>query len=243
MIIYGHRGAAGEAPENTIAGCRHAIDRGVRHIEIDLQLSSDGQIVIVHDDNLRRTTGVSARIKNCSAAELKALDSRNSGPHWPNKKHTGVPTLAALLKATPELKGIQLEIKAGGKRSNIAILEELATLFPDRRAASGMVITCSNAGVLKDALAVVPWIDRGFVSTVAEPLQTLDNCQCSMLATQWGNCNPRLVRAAHRQNIHVSVWTVNDATLIKNLQRMKVDSVITDYPSMALPLLSALQRS
>ena len=55
MIVYGHRGARGEAPENTIAGARHAIERGVRHLEIDLRLSADDELVVIHDTGPRRT--------------------------------------------------------------------------------------------------------------------------------------------------------------------------------------------
>ena len=62
MIVVGHRGAQGEAPENTVAGVRHAIDRGVRHLEIDLRLSSDGRLVVLHDDKLKRTTGDRRRV-------------------------------------------------------------------------------------------------------------------------------------------------------------------------------------
>ena len=57
MQIFGHRGAAGEAPENTIAGARHAISRGTRYVEIDLRLSADNQLVIVHDNSTERTCG------------------------------------------------------------------------------------------------------------------------------------------------------------------------------------------
>lgn len=242
MIVYGHRGAAGECPENTIASCRHAIKRGVRHIEIDLQLSCDGEIVIIHDTTLKRTAGVSGKVNTYTAAALKRLDNRASGPTWPNKRDTGTPTLKALLKACPELQGIELEIKATRRRDNEAILRSLADIFPNARAARGMTITCSTLSVLEAAMDIVPWIERGFVSTLPDPRQVLLDYECSMLATHWANCNPRLVREMRKRGIHVSVWTVNDPATIKTLYRMKVDSVITDYPSMAVPLVSSLTR-
>ena len=62
MQLFGHRGAAGEAPENTIAGVKHAISRGVRQVEIDLRLSADNQLIIVHDNNALRTAGVKKAI-------------------------------------------------------------------------------------------------------------------------------------------------------------------------------------
>ena len=71
MKIFGHRGAKGESPENTIAGLRHSIDRGVTQVEIDLRLSLDKKIVIVHDDNALRTTGLKQPINKLSAEILK----------------------------------------------------------------------------------------------------------------------------------------------------------------------------
>ena len=70
MQVYGHRGAAGEAPENTIAGCLHAIERGARYIEIDLRLSSDNQLVVIHDKTLTRTTGKWGKPGKYKASEL-----------------------------------------------------------------------------------------------------------------------------------------------------------------------------
>ena len=75
MIVYGHRGARGEAPENTIAGCRHAFERGARHLEIDLRLSKDQQLVVLHDDRLRRTAAVRGKVSHYTAKELAALDA------------------------------------------------------------------------------------------------------------------------------------------------------------------------
>ena len=113
MIVYGHRGAAGEAPENTIAGALHAVERGIRRLEIDLHLSKDHQLVVIHDDRLKRTAGVRGKVAEYSAAELARLDARASGPPWPSKRNTGVPTLTALVEALPQIRHWQLELKAG----------------------------------------------------------------------------------------------------------------------------------
>ena len=104
MIVYGHRGARGEAPENTIAGARHAVERGCQHIEIDLRLAADEVLVVVHDSTLRRTAGVGGKVGNLTSRELAKLDNRAEGPPWPNKRGTGVPTLTALFAALPEIR-------------------------------------------------------------------------------------------------------------------------------------------
>ena len=118
MIVYGHRGARGEAPENTIAGARHAVARGVRQLEIDLRLSADGELVVVHDGTLRRTAGVAGKVAGRTARELAALDARRDGPPWPNKRGTGIPSMTSLFRAVPQIRHWQLELKSLGRRHN-----------------------------------------------------------------------------------------------------------------------------
>jgi glycerophosphoryl diester phosphodiesterase len=76
MYIVGHRGARGEAPENTIAGFRHAIVRGVRYLEFELRLSSDNEIVIVHDETVDRTCYGAGRVDSFSVKDIEKLDVR-----------------------------------------------------------------------------------------------------------------------------------------------------------------------
>jgi glycerophosphoryl diester phosphodiesterase len=242
MEIVGHRGAAGEAPENTIAGCLHAIERGVQHIEIDLRLSADDQLVVIHDRTLNRTTEARGRASKYKAAALSKLDARQDGPPWPRKKHCGVPTLEALLKATEKLKGYQLEVKPDSNAGVKRIAQQLADRFDSATAARKIVVTSSNQQLHRYLGAIAPHIRRGLVVSRPDALSKLQDLGCVFSAMHWSTCNPYTVRQLKKAGIHISVWTVNDAQLIKNLYKMKVDSVITDYPSMAIPLAAALQR-
>ena len=132
MQLFGHRGAAGEAPENTIAGIRHAIERGVRRVEIDLRLSADKQIVIVHDNNAKRTTGINRQIARLTASELSRLDARQSGTPWPRKTACGIPTLHRYFSNTPEIQCYQLEVKLDKSSEHALMIEKLAALFPNK---------------------------------------------------------------------------------------------------------------
>ena len=85
MQVFGHRGAAGEAPENTIAGLHHAIKRGLSYAEIDFRLSADQKIIVCHDANTLRTYGVKRAISRSQASELAKLDCRANAPEWPKK--------------------------------------------------------------------------------------------------------------------------------------------------------------
>lgn len=242
MKVYGHRGAAGEAPENTIAGCRHAIERGTRYLELDLRLSADEQLVVVHDKNVNRTTYNSGAVNSFTARELATMDARRSGTPWPRKKGAGIPTLDALLKATPEIKGYQLEVKSNSG----ATMEHIARLLADKFSSPGkskkIVVTSSNQHLHNNLRALAPHIPLGLVSMRPDALRQLEEFDFQQLVLSWDVCYPSTVRHARRQGVSVAVWTANDPQLIKTLYKLKVDSVITDYPSMALPLVASLRR-
>lgn len=241
MIVYGHRGACGEAPENTIAGARHAVARGVRHLEIDLRLSAEGELVVVHDSTLQRTTGIAAKVANTGRSALAKLDARADGPPWPNKRGTGVPSLTALYKAVPEIRHWQLELKDLGKRQNRALAAATVSWLEQHKAPA--VVTSLEPDLIRAVRNALPRQAIGYVSTTMEPEAVLEACGCDYLIANWKTIGDRAqLRRLQRRGIHVSSWTVNDASVIQQLYRLGVDSVITDYPSMALPLVAALGR-
>ncbi len=242
MEVYGHRGAAGEAPENTIAGCRHAIERGVRRIEVDLQFSSDEQIVIVHDGTVNRTTNKKGKVSAHTARQLLHMEANRFGPVWPGKKSIGIPSLEKLLRSTPELKKYQLEVKPGSKRDMQKMANMLADRFASKKDAKRIIVTSSNTNVLSFIGELAPHIERGMVATAKGDLKTASTLGLDYFCAHWKLCTPALVKKAQAKGMHVSCWTVNDPGVVKTLYRMGVDSIITDYPSMAIPLVSSLMR-
>lgn len=242
MAIYGHRGAAGEAPENTIAACRHAIERGVRRIEIDVQLSADQQLVVAHDKSLRRTCAVAGNVADYTAAQLTKLDGRNDGPRWTHKKDTGVPSLDKLLSATPEIEHYQLEVKPDSRRSMLAVAHLLAERLAEPAVAERCVVTSSSAVFLKLLAEQAPQLQRGIVATLPNAYVAAVELGVEYFCMHWSICVPYLVGQLRRRGMKASVWTVNDPQTIKSLHKMRVHSIITDYPSMAIPWVSALER-
>jgi len=110
MQLYGHRGAKGEAPENTLAGFRHAYRHGIRRFEMDILLSSDGVPMVIHDLSLERTTGNSQAVAKASASKWVAwMDARQNTTGWHHT--TGVPTLDQVVAACPDFEHLQLGVK------------------------------------------------------------------------------------------------------------------------------------
>lgn len=241
MIVYGHRGARGEAPENTIAGARHAVARGTRHLEIDLRLSADDRLVVVHDSTLKRTAGEPGKVADRSAAALSKVDARADGPPWPNKRGTGIPTMTALYRAVPEIRHWQLELKHLGRRRNAMLAAAAVEWIREHRPSA--VVTSSEPDLICAVKELLPGQPTGYVSTTTSPEPILEACECDYLIAHWKTLSNRsLIRRLKRRGIHISAWTVNDASVIEQLFRSGVDSVITDYPSMALPLVASLKR-
>jgi len=240
--VYGHRGGAGEAPENTIGACRHAIERGTRFLELDLRLSADGKLVVIHDRTVNRTAYHRGAVENFSARELAAMDARRVGPPWPRKRDAGIPTLDAVLDATPEIKGYYLEVKSGTGAATASIASLLAERISSRRLARRVVFTSTDRQVHHTLREVAPHIPLGLVSLRPDAVRQLDEFEFQHLLLHWSVCHPSAIRHARSLGVSVAAWTVNDPQMIKALYGLKVDSVITDYPSMALPAVASLMR-
>ncbi|CAN0461202.1 unnamed protein product, partial [Phaeothamnion confervicola] len=107
--LIGHRGARNEAPENTLAGFAHARALGLTAIELDLRQTRDGEVVVIHDATVDRTTNGSGAVAELSLAELRTLDARSVHLDWPEA--VTIPTLAEVLDWAGDALFLQIEIK------------------------------------------------------------------------------------------------------------------------------------
>ena len=243
MQVFGHRGAAGEAPENTVAGLRHGIDRGLKYVEIDLRLSADQQIIVCHDANTLRTCGVKRAINGSQAAELAKLDARASSPEWPNKTSCGIPQLRVLMRQCGSLKGYQLEVKTDSQRHSQHMAEQLKHLFPRSNDCKKVIVTSFDEYFLQQLQQRAPHIPRGLVSMQRQSLTQASALDCRYFCIHDSIITPALIKKIHAKGLHCSVWTVNQPSRIEQLFQWQVDSLVTDYPSMALPLVKRLSHA
>ena len=243
MQVYGHRGAAGEAPENTLAGLHHAIERGLHYVEIDLRLSADQKIIVCHDSNTLRTCGIKRAINRSQAAELAKLDGRASAPEWPNKTGCGIPQLRTLIQQCASLKGYQLEVKTESQRHSQHMAKQLKHLFPESGDCQKIVVTSFDGYFLQQLQQRAPHIPRGLVSMHRQSISQASALSCRYFCIHDHIVTPALIKKIHAKGMHCSVWTVNQPSRIKELFQWQVDSLVTDYPSMALPLVKRLIHS
>ena len=261
-LIAAHRGGAQLWPENSLTAFRQAIALGVDLIELDVRLSADGQVVVIHDGTLNRTTTGSGPVDAQSAAALASL--RLKGPH--GEIAEGVPTLVQVLELlASSTTGLLLEFKSPGisvayeRRGDrvVAIagpryeqLEEntLAVL-----AASGLgartTLMAFNPDVLRRLGELAPGhrrsllVGAGHVTMAqATPEDTIEWAR-ELGATDVGLehtlLSPRVVARARSAGLALGVWTVNDEAAIVSALELGVDALTTDRPDLALRLAAA----
>lgn len=247
-LLIGHRGAAGLAPENTIASFREAVDRwAVDMIELDVRASADGHCIVIHDDTVDRTTDGSGPVAAMSLAELRALDAgarfvATDGSHPFSGRGVRIPTIDEVLESFPQTR-FTFEVKIGTAQEPMfdAIRRHGAT---DRVVAAGLdwrdrLLFGDYDGAISGSMRDV----RGFF--------TLHRFRCGRF---WRRCatvfqvperqgrlrvvTPRFVRDARRHGIPVHVWTVNDPGDMARLLRWGVDGLITDRPDVGARVLA-----
>ncbi|EON93973.1 glycerophosphoryl diester phosphodiesterase [Marinobacter lipolyticus SM19] len=231
MIVYGHRGAKGEAPENTLAGFTHAYRHGIRHFELDLVLSKDGKPVIVHDLTVDRTTGQEGAVANYTADELAAMDARGSATPWSTK--IGIPSLEVLLDEFADLEHLQLEVKKDNRQRLNILCNRLTEIIQRRSLHFRVTVTSSDVWFLQQIRRRDKNISIGLVAErkFPRPINVASRLHCQYLCVNWKICSKAMVDDAHRRGMHVSAWTVNRIHDMLELEKFGVDSIISDYPT------------
>lgn len=228
--IIAHRGASGQAPENTLAAFQLALQQQADGIELDVMLTKDGQVVVIHDDTVDRTTDGSGRVKNLTLAELQALDAGNGEQ---------IPALQEVLAQLGGQCLLNIELKNyASPFDRLPVV--VAQMITDAALVDSVIISTFNpfnlprfrrrcSGV-KLGLLTVPgkaslWIWRLFRYDALHP--HYEDVDQALIAD---------VKAHSRQ---VNVWTVDDPDEIRRLAALGVDSIITNYPQVARAALES----
>ncbi|WP_250657917.1 glycerophosphodiester phosphodiesterase [Alkalimarinus coralli] len=234
MKIYGHRGAKGEAPENTLEGFVHAYNQGIKRFELDIQLTKDGQLIVIHDPTLERTTGVVTKVKDAIFSEVATLDARQNTAAW--STHCHIPSLSEVVESCPDVEHWQFEVKSSSKDRLNILCNRLVEYIQADKLKERCVVTSSNTWFLKEIKRRDTSIKTGFVAEYRfpNPLNTANTLGCEYLCLNYSLCNKSVVEEAHKLDIHVSCWTVNNIHEMLLLREKGVDSIITDFPTSAL---------
>ena len=222
--IAGHRGDLHSAPENSMSSIRSAIDKKIDAVEIDVQMTKDGVIVLNHDYTLNRVAGVPESVHNMNYADLAVLDiGRRFSSVFAGER---IPTLEEVLIETQDQVKLIIEMKPyGDGREMAAKVVELIEAY-DR--VDSCYIQSFDNSLLRTVRDLNPDIKLGQILFIAAGnLSTID---VDFYTIEQSMLSQRFIDHAHRNGREVWLWTVNVERNIREVLKYKIDGIITDYP-------------
>jgi glycerophosphoryl diester phosphodiesterase len=232
VLVIAHRGASSVAPENTLAAFRLAAQQGADFVELDVQESKDGQVLVNHDNDLMKVGRSALKIWETEAGQLRTVDIGSyAGRQFSEER---VPTLAEVFAACKGKARVIVELKSYGHDQR---LEERVVEIVE---AAGMEKNCLfmslNYDMVRKMKKLRPSWRCGVL--VAKALGDLTSLNSDFLAVEARLATGRLVRRAHRAGQEVYVWTVNDPAWMLVAMSHGVDGLITDKPDLALQVVA-----
>ena len=226
--VMAHRGASTEAPENTMAAFQKAIDDMADYIELDVQLTNNGEVIVMHDSNAYRTTGVDANIVNMTYKEVKTLDAGS----WFSDEYVGenVPSLKEVLELTQGKIKLNIELKPAD--NGTALAKNTVRIIEKYNMVNDCVITSFSESALKAVKTYNQEIKVGYILSAAYG-DFYDMKNVDFFSVNAAFLSKRTIDAIHNSGKRVYAWTVNNKESIKNLTNKGVDGIITDNPVLA----------
>ena len=244
---FAHRGASLAAPENTLEAFRLAAGSGAWGLELDVHMTSDGQIVVIHDDSVDRTTEGTGLVRHMTLHEIQSLDAGyrftpDGGTNFPYRgRGVRVPELGKVLRDFPGHK-VNIDIKEEQRGVEVALLETIKGADAEDR----VLVVSEMPAVVKR----VRELSGNSVSTGASQQEIRDFYRLSRLhleflvyppydalqvPVEYGGrevVTPRFVNAAHDRGVRVDVWTIDEPAEMRRLLDLGVDVIMTNRPEV-----------
>ncbi|MEH7112926.1 glycerophosphodiester phosphodiesterase family protein [Neobacillus niacini] len=234
-----HRGATGYAPENTIAAFDKGVEMKADYIEIDVQRSKDGELVIIHDNNVDRTTDGTGYVKDLTFEQIRSLDAGS----WKAEQFKGekIPTLDEILDRYHGRTGILIELKSPELYPGIEeqVAQKLIERNLDKPQNEKIIIQSFNFESMKLTNSLLPKVPIGVLTsnrahTTEQALQEF-SAYADYFNPSYGIVTEELVNQVHALGMKIQSWTVRSHEAAQFLLDMNVDGIITDYPDYVDP--------
>lgn len=230
VLITAHRGASGYAPENTIASIILALEFKSDIIEIDVQETGDGHVVLHHDLTLKRTAKIPKLISNLTLAELKTIDVGS----WFNPKFSNerIPTLEEVVLLVGINSKLNIELKSGIKQKKL--VEKVVEIVSNTDYASNCIITSFDHALIDKVNKLNPQIKTGYIYSIFNQIEHQDLRQTDILSVHHRLVSEKLIEFCQKENKPLHVWTINKEKTIRNFIKKNVASIITNFPDIAI---------
>ena len=239
-LVFAHRGASAHAPENTLAAFELALEQGAHGIELDVKLSADGEVVVIHDPTVERTTNGKGKVSELDLASLRKLDA---GSLFSEKfKGEKIPTLIEVFETIGKRAIINVELTNYTTRRD-GLAEEVCELVKQFGLQENVLFSSFLPSNLTRTRNLLPDTPRGILALGGWKGWWFRSFGFAFWDYQAMHPNlldvtPRQVARVHRLKRKINVWTVNAAEDMRRLFKWNVDGIITDDPKLAVEILS-----
>jgi len=235
-IVFAHRGASAHAPENTLAAFKLALDQGADGIELDVKLTADEKVVVIHDATVDRTTDAHGRVKDMTLAEFRALDAGSSFSEV--FKGERVPTLEEVFETVGKHTFINVEL-TNYTTPRDHLVESVCILVKKFGMQKRVLFSSFLSANLSHARSYLPEVPTGLLAL--DGILGLWSRSFGFAFGKYDALHPNLrnvtqqqIYFVHRLKRRIHVWTVNDETDLRRLFKWGVDAVFTDDPQLAV---------
>jgi len=242
-VIFAHRGASAHAPENTLAAFELAHTQGADAIELDVKLSADGHVIVIHDTAVNRTTGASGKVKDLKLADLRALDAGSFfSADFRSEK---IPLLEEVFEAVGNKLFINVEL-TNYSTPRDHLVESVCSLVKKFNLQKRILFSSFFAFNLAKARSYLPAVPRGLLAyggLLGAWARSFGFAfgTYTALHPYLSDVTPQQVARVHRLQRRVHVWTVNDKQDLQRLMEWNVDGIFTDDPQLAVHLRGELK--
>lgn len=227
-LITAHRGSSSEAPENTIPAFEKAIEEGADYVEMDVRLTSDGELVLMHDPSTKRTTGVDKLVCDSTYEELQQLDA---GAEYPEEyAGTKIPTLKDAIDTCKGKVMMNIELKT--VRNDGELEKKVAELLRENHMEEQCIVTSFKQRSLVRIKKDDPDIVTGYIYSFGYSNRTNYEAM-DVLSIDARYLTRQVVTGAHKKGIMVCAWTVNTSSEMRRMMAIGVDNIITDRVPLA----------
>lgn len=225
--VTGHRGAALLEPENTLRSIRKAIELRCDRVEIDVHHCKSGELVVIHDETVERTTNGTGRVADLTFHEIRRLDAG---------KGERVPILQEVIDTVRDQIILQIELKGPGTAA--AVVEHIRRNAMERE----IVVTSFHADRVQEAKTAIPELKVGLLASHLDnsPLEVARQMGASALHLHHSKVSPEIVRQAHEMGLELRVWNIDDEPRIREVVPMSVDGIGSNRPDLLIKVLTEL---
>lgn len=233
-LVIGHRGASAYAPENTMASFIKAYELGADMIELDIHVSMDGELIVIHDDDTERTTGTAGLVRLMNSSDILKLDAGSTMSE--EFKDEKIPLLKDVLAWAKGKIKINIEIKSEGCE------EKTVELLRKYEMTDMVIVSSFHHEYLKKIKELDPSIKTAAlvkdISGIKDIKQVVEDCNPDAINPRFLLLNKKTVGIAHKAGLKVYPYTVNDPVSMKRMISAGVDGIITNYPDLVKDLLA-----